>query len=44
MQKLLNMIPLGRVTDPVDVAHAAWFLASNESSFITGTILEACKF
>jgi hypothetical protein len=30
------MIPLGHVGDPVDVAKAAVFLASDDSSFITG--------
>ncbi|WP_318568623.1 SDR family oxidoreductase [Salinigranum marinum] len=33
-------IPLGRLADPVDVAHAAVFLASDEASMITGTALE----
>lgn len=31
--------PLGRLADPVDVANAALFLASDESSYITGTDL-----
>jgi len=32
--------PLGRVGQPVDVANCALFLASDESSFITGQIIE----
>jgi NAD(P)-dependent dehydrogenase (short-subunit alcohol dehydrogenase family) len=32
----IEMIPLGRIGSPEDVAHAALFLCSGESSFITG--------
>jgi len=32
--------PLGRVGQPIDVANCALFLASDESSFITGQIIE----
>jgi NAD(P)-dependent dehydrogenase (short-subunit alcohol dehydrogenase family) len=32
----IEMIPLGRIGSPADVAHAALFLCSGESSFITG--------
>jgi 3-oxoacyl-[acyl-carrier protein] reductase len=32
--------PLGRVGQPIDVANCALFLASEESSFITGQIIE----
>jgi dihydroanticapsin dehydrogenase len=32
----IEMIPLGRIGTPEDVAHAALFLCSDESSFITG--------
>ncbi len=38
-RKILAMQALRRVGTPVDVAHAALFLASEESSFITGTSL-----
>ncbi|KAA3614580.1 MAG: beta-ketoacyl-ACP reductase [Calditrichaeota bacterium] len=31
--------PLGRLGDPVDIANAYMFLASDEASFITGTVL-----
>jgi NAD(P)-dependent dehydrogenase (short-subunit alcohol dehydrogenase family) len=32
-------IPLGRIGDPDEVAKAAVFLASDDSSFVTGTEL-----
>ena len=32
--------PLGRVGQPIDVANCALFLASDESSFITGQVIE----
>jgi NAD(P)-dependent dehydrogenase (short-subunit alcohol dehydrogenase family) len=31
--------PLGRIGRPEDIADAAWFLASDESAFVTGTTL-----
>jgi len=34
-----KLIPLGRMAQPEEIAHAALFLASEESSFITGSIL-----
>ena len=33
-------VPMGRLTDPLDVAHAALYLASDEAQFITGVALE----
>lgn len=36
MEEMLQSIPLGRTGKPLDVAHLALFLASEESSFITG--------
>jgi NAD(P)-dependent dehydrogenase (short-subunit alcohol dehydrogenase family) len=36
MSKLVAKIPLGRMGRPEEVAHLALFLASDESSFITG--------
>lgn len=38
-QTALKMIPLGRVGTPEDVAQAVRFLASEESSYITGHVL-----
>lgn len=38
-QKVLSRTPMGRLGDPDDVANAAWFLASDDSSFITGTVV-----
>lgn len=40
MQKFLFNVPLGRLTDPSDVANACAFLASDEGAFITGVCLE----
>ena len=38
--RFLATIPLGRFSKPADVANAALFLASPESSMITGVALE----
>src|ERR1700674_4657161 len=38
---LATGVPLGRVGDPAEIAHAAIFLASDDASFITGQILGA---
>jgi NAD(P)-dependent dehydrogenase (short-subunit alcohol dehydrogenase family) len=37
--KISNAVPLGRLGTPADVANAVVFLASDESSYITGTEL-----
>ncbi len=37
--RILNSIPMGRVGLPEDIANAALFFASDESSWITGTVL-----
>ena len=33
----MSIISLGRVANPEDIAHAALYLASDESSMLTGT-------
>jgi len=38
--KFLGSIPMGRLCEPDDMAHAALYLASDEAKFITGAILE----
>ncbi|MBX2945100.1 MAG: SDR family oxidoreductase [Cyclobacteriaceae bacterium] len=38
-QKVLSRTPMGRLGDPQDVANAAYFLASDDSTFITGTVV-----
>jgi 3-oxoacyl-[acyl-carrier protein] reductase len=38
-EKLASRIPLGRLGQPLDVAHAVKFLASEEAGYITGHVL-----
>lgn len=40
MKKFLFNVPLGRLTDPTDIANIAAYLASDEGEFITGINLE----
>ncbi|KAH8597241.1 3-ketoacyl-reductase-like protein [Bisporella sp. PMI_857] len=40
MKKFLFNVPLGRLSEPTDVANYCLFLASDEAKFITGTCLE----
>lgn len=37
---VIEGIPMGRMSDPVDVANAVMFLASDEASFLTGVCLD----
>src|SRR5256885_1080753 len=39
MEMIASHHPLGRVADPVEIARAVVFLASDEAAFITGTVL-----
>ena len=39
-EKVITGIPTGRLSQPLDVANAALFLASDEADFITGVCLE----
>jgi NAD(P)-dependent dehydrogenase (short-subunit alcohol dehydrogenase family) len=36
---MASLVPMGRVGDPDEIAKAAVFLASDESSFVTGAEL-----
>jgi len=38
-KRVLSRTPMGRLGDPSDVAHAALFLASEQSRFVTGVVL-----
>ena len=38
--KIIATIPLGRLSQPIDIAKATAFLASDEADFITGVALE----
>jgi 3-oxoacyl-[acyl-carrier protein] reductase len=40
LARLVEDIPLGRPGQPIDVANAVLFLASDLSGFITGSVLE----
>lgn len=39
-EKIIAGIPMGRLSQPMDIANAALFLASDEASFVTGACLE----
>ncbi|WP_218510358.1 SDR family NAD(P)-dependent oxidoreductase [Variovorax sp. dw_308] len=38
-QRVLSAVPMGRVGQPLEVAHAALWLASDDASFVTGAAL-----
>lgn len=40
LDQMRRMIPMGRIGDPKDIAELALFLASDSSSYITGTSIE----
>jgi glucose 1-dehydrogenase len=39
LDKLLTLVPYGRIGEPEDIGHAAVWLASDESDYVTGTSL-----
>ena len=39
LEELTQWYPLGRIGQPIDIANAALFLASDEANFATGTVL-----
>ncbi len=41
-QKFISRIPVGRAGDPAEVAAAALWLSSPESSYVTGQVLPVC--
>ncbi|MCL0105624.1 SDR family oxidoreductase, partial [Dehalococcoidia bacterium] len=36
-QRIKETVPLQRIADPIEIAYGALFLASDESSFMTGS-------
>ncbi|KAL3460066.1 hypothetical protein BJX64DRAFT_290708 [Aspergillus heterothallicus] len=40
LQMIEDLLPMKRIAQPLDIANAVWYLASDQSSFVTGTTLE----
>ena len=39
-QKFIDTIPIGRFSQPLDIARSCLFLASDEAEFLTGVCME----
>lgn len=39
VKKIAQLTPMGKIADPIDIAEAALWLASDQSKFVTGTTL-----
>jgi hypothetical protein len=39
LESIVNRVPMGRFGEPDEIARAAVFLASDDSTFVTGTEL-----
>lgn len=39
VKKIAELTPMGRIANPIDIAEAAFWLASDKSKFVTGTTL-----
>ena len=40
LRQVEDSLPMKRLCQPMDIANAAWYLGSEQSSFVTGTTLE----
>lgn len=39
LQRLADTVPMGRLADPVEIAHMVLFLASDKASYMTGSLV-----